>query len=892
MKSIINLLLLTLIFNFFSIKISSAQNEIRVFSRQNYYTNESDGEFIVIFDQNPQNKNIILDFEYNNKKIINDFEVSEEINIIPFSLNKFPSGESIITCFPKIENQKTEKIEIKLIKLPPAKNAVKIDNFSGGLIVDGLPYFPFGFYCYSPVQPTLAEEEVVKGYNMMSPYQLIEKRTWRSRKKYMDRCAELGMKVHYNLLSVAGLGGTGKKREGTISFDEKMELLRQEILQFKDHPALLAWYICDEPTGHGSKPEELKILYNFIKEIDPYHPITIVFMNPDRAKEYSECMDIVMADPYPIPNSPITNVSDVTSQLFNEFRFRKPVWIVPQAFGGNEHWMREPTASELRAMTYLAIIKGAIGIQYFIRHGLNSFPKSTTTWNECAKTALEIAELTPVLFSKKTKNISCTNPEIIFDAWKYSGHTIVIAVNTKNQPLQFEINLNNETEIKSAEVLFENRFVEISNNNFSDMIDAYGSRVYAISESIVFDTEISGNNLIINPGFENNPSTGVPSSCYAKQKDERGATYFIDSRIAKKGTHSLRLTTPKVNQGFLLSFFPVKLKNGRTYCFSIWAKSKEELVNTQKKNFFSQLFKIKKQGKPVFRINVGNLSSEEFVLSTKWKKYSMTVKIPADNPGYDRYSPSLELLTQGTAWFDEMEIYPDPKLSFKILPENKSIQISLSTNFPNSKIRYTTDGCIPTKNSILYSKPIDFQKSFKLKATVFENDQIKGELEESFTIHKAFGVKPVLKNLPNKSYTGGGEYGLTNGISGSSTFNDGNWQGFLKRDFEVVLDLNKINEVNKISLNCLQNISTWIFMPQHVEFFYSDNNIDFVKIKNIKNTISQKDKKVTIKNFSSGPVNFNARYLKIIAKNIGLCPEWHNGKGKAAWLFVDEIVVE
>ena len=130
-------------------------------------------------------------------------------------------------------------------------------------------------------------------------------------------------------MSVAGLGGAGKKREGNISKQEKMELLKQEILQFKNHPALLGWYICDEPTGHGTKPDELKNLYTFIKKLDPYHPITIVFMNPDRAHEYSECMDIVMADPYPIPHNPITKVSDVTAQLFNEFRFMKPVWVVP-----------------------------------------------------------------------------------------------------------------------------------------------------------------------------------------------------------------------------------------------------------------------------------------------------------------------------------------------------------------------------------------------------------------------------------------------------------------------------------------------------------------------------------------------------------------------------------
>jgi hypothetical protein len=34
------------------------------------------------------------------------------------------------------------------------------------------------------------------------------------------------------------------------------------------------------------------------------------------------------------------------------------------------------------------------------------------------------------------------------------------------------------------------------------------------------------------------------------------------------------------------------------------------------------------------------------------------------------------------------------------------------------------------------------------------------------------------------------------------------------------------------------------------------------------------------------------RYIKVRAKNIGACPDWHPGSGGKAWLFVDEIMVE
>jgi hypothetical protein len=35
-----------------------------------------------------------------------------------------------------------------------------------------------------------------------------------------------------------------------------------------------------------------------------------------------------------------------------------------------------------------------------------------------------------------------------------------------------------------------------------------------------------------------------------------------------------------------------------------------------------------------------------------------------------------------------------------------------------------------------------------------------------------------------------------------------------------------------------------------------------------------------------------ARYVKIKAKNVGVCPAWHAGNGGKAWIFVDELGVE
>jgi hypothetical protein len=49
---------------------------------------------------------------------------------------------------------------------------------------------------------------------------------------------------------------------------------------------------------------------------------------------------------------------------------------------------------------------------------------------------------------------------------------------------------------------------------------------------------------------------------------------------------------------------------------------------------------------------------------------------------------------------------------------------------------------------------------------------------------------------------------------------------------------------------------------------------------------------VSIMEISQHVPAVNARFIRLFAKNLGVCPAWHAGRGEKAWLFVDEIIVE
>jgi len=627
----------------------------RINTRSSFYSYEDSGEILLYIPQNLMYIKTDVSLTLEDQPLASWKGVpAKKIIRIPFRLDMIHSSCQVIARISVTGRSTIYITSAELTVLEYKTNEVKTDRLTGGLIVGRKPFFPFGFYCYSPVYPTLPEEEVVRGFNLISPYQRILPQTIGERKVYMDRCAELGMKVHYNLLSVTGGGGVGSGIQ--LTDEEKETLLINEILTFRDHPALLAWYISDEPTGHKVSPEFLEKIYNTVKKKDPWHPVSIVFMAPFMSSvRYEKAMDIVMADPYPVPVMQAAMVGDVTSQLSGAFNGKKPVWIVPQAFGGGEWWEREPTLQEVRSMTYQAIIRGARGIQFFIRQGLNLFPKSTAAWGECGRMAVETAELTPWLLSdEEAPKVRSASPNIIATSAVHDNILMIMAANRVNSPQNAEFFVAGIPAGK-ARVIFENRTITVNNGFLTDNLSAFGTQVYMINLKPVKETKKPyPGNLLTDPGFENTASPGVPASCYARGGGDRGATYFTDTREHFEGNHSIRLVTPVENKGIRLRFYPVSVMNGKTYLISVMAKAENKGNKIQN-----------------FEISLGDYGSARFAMTDQWQEFITNVTIPYYNDLPPRTNVILQMPSTGIAWFDLLQIIECVDINRSINPELK-----------------------------------------------------------------------------------------------------------------------------------------------------------------------------------------------------------------------------
>ena len=225
-----------------------------------------------------------------------------------------------------------------------------------------------------------------------------------------------------------------------------------------------------------------------------------------------------------------------------------------------------------------------------------------------------------------------------------------------------------------------------------------------------------------------------------------------------------------------------------------------------------------------------------------------------------------------------------------------STTITLQTADPAATIYYTTDGTTPGPGrATRYAGPITLEETTELRAVALRPGALLSPVvKASFAQAPYNGVQ--LTNPYALQYTGGGPLGLVDGRRGSTDFKDGRWQGFEGVELEVVVDLGESRSIQRVETHFLQDLGAWIFPPQRVSMAVSGDGTNFQEVagQSIATPRTQEGPEIhTIaKDFSARASLPTGRYVRIRARNVGICPAWHPGAGGKAWLFVDEVTVE
>jgi hypothetical protein len=270
--------------------------------------------------------------------------------------------------------------------------------------------------------------------------------------------------------------------------------------------------------------------------------------------------------------------------------------------------------------------------------------------------------MTPWLLSdEETIPVSSGSRSIKVSSAVHNGKLMILAVNRTNTPQRAEYSISGSFSGR-ARVLFENRYINVTNGNFSDQLSAFGSQVYLISlKSVKEAFKPWRDNLIKDPGFEDLSSPGIPASCYAWNNGDRGATFFLDSREHFEGNHSLRMVTPRENRSVRLRFFPAFVSPGRTYYISVRAKADPEQ-------------RPDSSNKPqYFELSLGEYGSERFALGSEWQEFVTNVTIPYPDSIPPKANVILRMPSAGVAWFDMLQVIEGVDIRRCINPELREI---------------------------------------------------------------------------------------------------------------------------------------------------------------------------------------------------------------------------
>jgi hypothetical protein len=272
-------------------------------------------------------------------------------------------------------SEKTVPLTVAAADRPIPANACLIDA-QGRAIVNGKPYLPVGLYIDNFIKEDL-DRIGASPFNCIMPYHVMVGRFDKSQKPTIETIRECLDYSHEKGLKV--LFGTQWVHEGIrnavtewMGAKGETEVITKVVETFKDHPALLAWYLCDElPVSMKDRLEKRRALVN---RLDPFHPTWSVFYQNEDLPLYGGGQDVIGVDNYPVRFADDVQMKLVAKQMDAVDLTGLPTWVVPQAHNmatfeakdaEDAKRFLDPTEDQMLSMSLYMAARGAKGFIFY-----------------------------------------------------------------------------------------------------------------------------------------------------------------------------------------------------------------------------------------------------------------------------------------------------------------------------------------------------------------------------------------------------------------------------------------------------------------------------------------------------------------------------------------------
>lgn len=338
----------------------------------------------------------------------------------------------------------------------------RVTASGGRVLVNGRPFFPFGFYHISwadqgTPQTRLDDLDTLAdaGFNVMLTEPVRE--------------AETEMPP---LLARA-------QRRGVMILAHGIQ--PRFVRELAGQPALLGFTLMDDSNYNSTPPAvaDLQATYKALAP-DKLTGITLAVANDRPESGFFGVSDSVSNMSYPIGGTDeIAVVYGVMRQTVVQAARRG---VVPLATLQTFAWpgQRRPTPAELRNMTYQAVVAGVKGVVYYsYRSGGNRVTDDGPLWQETRNLAAEMRVLSPTLLSAGRRELTPDTAGQPVRAVQFSGaggsYLLVVNTTPRSQPLRLDL-----PRVRSLRPLFGTATPDFGRGQLGGTLEALGVQVFEV----------------------------------------------------------------------------------------------------------------------------------------------------------------------------------------------------------------------------------------------------------------------------------------------------------------------------------------------------------------------------------------------------------------------------
>lgn len=384
--------------------------------------------------------------------------IKKKNGIYAGALGKLPYGKIKVEAY-LLDLDKKNILDKKTFNFFHTENNIKPKGYShfdkyGRAIVGGKPFMPIGMFGHA-----LTEKQIKRladnNFNFFMSYWSVgmtpegkflhNKNTYKNLDACMDLYKKYGVKLLFSIMNQRKSCKYFRtdKLEGVVGVHN---VIRAVVNRYKNHPALLGWYISDE------NPREEVPLLRKMREtvcgIDPNHFTVTLTYEVNNFPFFASTGDVLCPDAYPIVKSrPKQSMTKITKTMASAAQLKMPLWFAPQAFNyglektkpgePNYKEYRWPTSDEIFAMTLAGAIHGAKGFMYYSHSFIFKYAdrfepgSAKKAFKSLAAAVKKLKQLEPFILSIKAVpqvKIESTSSGIIEVKGWYNDHNNEIRV--------------------------------------------------------------------------------------------------------------------------------------------------------------------------------------------------------------------------------------------------------------------------------------------------------------------------------------------------------------------------------------------------------------------------------------------------------------------------------